>query len=184
MAGDLSLVPRRIDGVLLESVEGDLLAFDGVTLSRLSGATALVMTAVDGGRSVGDIASDLASATGRHVDTLLPEIDAAVDLLVGNGLIELVTRPSPATYRVPAYVGYCYDDDRIVLLDLRSGMRHAMDVAGSKLWDLLVSLGSLTAAITELERAFPASHAVGDEAARFAVELVDHGLLLRSTPAD
>ncbi|WP_217551052.1 hypothetical protein, partial [Pantoea sp. GbtcB22] len=82
-------------------VDGDMLAFDGSTLSRLTGTPATVLALVDGTRSVGAIAQAAA----------VPEEEALRELaaLESQALAE-PGAPAPAdTYRRPDHVGACHD---------------------------------------------------------------------------
>jgi hypothetical protein len=162
---DLNHVPHLGPDVVLEEVGDDVLAFDGETLTRLTGAAAAVSRAVDGIRSVADL--------NRAVGT---DVAEAIDLLVEHGLVEL-EKPSPGPhYRRPDHVGACIDGERVVLLDLATGDRHVLEGGGSTIWELVTSGHSLSAAITQLEDAYPGS-GVAEEATRLVEQLVGLGLL-------
>ncbi len=138
---ELNHVPHLGPDVVLENVGDDVLAFDGETLTHLTGAAAAVSRAVDGIRSVADL--------NRALGT---DVTEALDLLVEHGLVNL-EGPSPGRhYRRPDHVGACVDGDRVVLLDLATGDRHVLEGGGSTIWELVTSGLSLSSAIDELEQ--------------------------------
>ncbi len=167
---DLTGIPLLVPGVALQDVETDVLAYDGDTLTHLSGATAAVARAVDGVRSVADLARDL-------------DVDAAeaVDLLVGRGLVELGEPSSDQRYRRPDHVGACVDGGRVVLIDLRTGERHVLEAGGSAIWELVTCGHTSSSAAAELDRVHPGSGAA-HEAIRLVEQLVELGLLAATTP--
>ena len=163
---ELNHVPHLGPDVVLEEVGDDVLAFDGETLTRLTGAAAAVSRAVDGIRSVADL--------NRALGT---DVTEALDLLVEHGLVDL-EGPSPGPhYRRPDHVGACIDGDRVVLLDLATGDRHVLEGGGSTIWDLVTSGHSLSSGHRPSSRAPIRAPESREEATRLVEQLVGLGLL-------
>jgi hypothetical protein len=171
VAGELSLVPGLGPGVALHEVEGEVLVFDGATLSRLTGPPAAVARLVDGSRSVRAIAR----AAALPVEQVHEEL-ARLSSMAVVGLMSLAPEDG---YRRPDHVGACPDGDQVVLLDLRDGERHVLNPPAAAIWEALMATGSLAAAVAELAEAFPEASGVAGDTARFVTSLESQGLLER-----
>lgn len=161
----LNHVPHLGRGMLVQDVGDDVLAFDGETVTRLTGSAARVARAVDGIRALADLTRDLGEDVGE-----------AVDVLIDHGLVDL-QEPAPGQrYRRPDHVGACAESGRVVLLDLSTGDRHVLDGGGSTVWELVTSGLSVSSAIDELEQAYPGS-GTAEDATRLIEQLMSSGLL-------
>lgn len=173
-------IPRLAPGVSVESTGTDLLAFDGVTLSRLVGSLAVVAGLVDGLRSVKGIAQVVAVSSGRSGEDILWDVVAALDQLASHGLVQLHQSAHQPVVRCAQHVGWCEDGDRAVLVDLRSGERHALDAGGARTWQLLVTLGSTAAVAKRLSASYPDTPGLTEDIAHFTADLLERGLLERA----
>ena len=172
MAGDVSTLPRLTPGVAVQEVDGDVLVFDGRTLSRLTGTAAEVVRLVDGTRSLRAIAD--------ATDLREEQVQHELENLESQGVVE-PGAPAPVDgYRRPDHIAACPDREQIVLLDLRDGERHVLSPTASAIWQALTTTGSLSAAVTELERAFPGAPGLADDTERFVAALESQGLLERT----
>ncbi len=180
MAKMTSTILVVASGVTIERVGHDLLAYDGETLTRLSGSAAVVAALVDGFRSESQIVEEVSVSVGRPTPDVLPEVSSIVGQLVEKGLVTLESIPGPRDFRSPDHVGWCEDGERVVLLDLRNGERHSLDPAGAHAWKLLVTLGSTTGALEHLSTSYPDAPEIASDLAQFAADLVEHGLMQRA----
>jgi Coenzyme PQQ synthesis protein D (PqqD) len=158
VADHLSLVPRVVRGVAVQVIDDDVLVLAGEELTRLTGALAETMRQIDGARSV---RSD------------------EVDALVSRGILELVDGGPEPRYRRPGHVGVSEDPDVLVLLDLRTGERPVLGQPAAEVWRLLVSTGSVSATVAELELEFPDTPSLAADTAAFVSEMESQGLVER-----
>src|SRR4026209_2808116 len=121
-------------GGAVQVIDDDVLVLAGGVLTRLPGARARTMREVDGIRRV------------------RPE---EVDALVSRGILELVDGGPEPRYRRPDHVGMSQDPDVLVLLDLTPGARPVLGSPAAEVWMLLVTTGTVSATVAELELDFP-----------------------------
>ena len=167
MADSLSLVPRVMPGVAVQVIDDDVLLLAGEDLTRLTGSLAATMSNVDGFRSVQGIVDLVGSAS------------EAVDELVSRGTLELVDAGREPRYRRPDHVGVSEDPDVLVLLDLRTGDRPVLGSPAAEVWRLLVTTGTMSATVAELELEFPDTPSLAADTAAFVSELESQGLVER-----
>jgi hypothetical protein len=151
------VVARPAPGVELEDVGEEVLAYDGATLTLLSGAEVAVVRAADG---VSDVL----------------DVRVARDL-EDRGILTLTEPPTGERFRRPGHVGFCEDGDHVVLMDLRSGLQHVLSESAAEVWWLVLETGTLEDAVATLEESFPGEASVRDEAEAFVRDLVAKGLL-------
>jgi hypothetical protein len=155
----VGLVARPAPGVELEDLGDEVLAYDGATLTLLSGAEVAVVRAADG---VSDVL----------------DLPVARDL-EDRGVLTLTEPPPGERFRRPGHVGYCEDGDHVVLMDLRSGFQHVLSESATQVWLLVTETGSLDQAIAELQAAHPEATGITDDVARFVDGLIATKLLER-----
>jgi hypothetical protein len=141
----------------LQDVGDEVLAYDGATLTLLTGAEVAVVRAADGVRRV-------------------PHEEMARDL-EARGILTLSQPPPGERLRRPDHVGFCQDGDHMVLMDVRSGFQHVLSPSAAEAWWLVVETGSLEEAVATLEEAFPGEASVAEETTTFVRDLVARGLL-------
>ena len=157
MGAELSLVARPAPGVDLQDVGDEVLAYDGATLTLLSGAEVPVVRAADGVRAV----LDVGVARG----------------LEARGILEVAEAPAGVRYRRPDHVGFCEDGEHVVLIHLRTGFQHVLSETAAEVWWLVVETGTVEQAVATLEEAFPEAESLRAETAAFVRDLVAQGLL-------
>jgi hypothetical protein len=158
VADALTLVPRVMPGVAVQVIDDDVLVLAGGDLTRLTGALARTMREVDGIRRV------------RSEE---------VDALVSRGILELVDGGPEPRYRRPAHVGMIQDPDVLVLLDLTTGARPVLGSPAAEVWSLLVTTGTVSATVAELELDFPDTPSIAADTAAFVSEMESQGLVER-----
>ena len=158
MADALTLVPRVMPGVAVQVIDDDVLVLAGEDLTRLTGALARTMREIDGVRSVQS---------------------EEVDALVSRGILELVDAGPEPRYRRPDHVGVSEDPDVLVLLDLRTGERPVLGSPAAEVWRLLVTTGTVSATVAELELEFPDTPSLAADTAAFVTEMESQGLVER-----
>ena len=158
MADPLSLVPRVKLGVAVQVIDDDVLVLDGDELTRLTGALAATMRKIDGVRS---------------------DQSEEVDALVSRGIVELVDGGPKPRYRRPDHVGVSEDPDVLVLLDLTTGARPVLGSPAAEVWMLLVTTGTVSATVAELELEFPDTPSLAADTAAFVSEMESQGLVER-----
>jgi hypothetical protein len=162
VAHALTLVPRVRPGVAVQVIDDDVLVLAGGDLTRLTGALARTMREIDGVRRV----QSLADAD-------------AVDALVSRGILELVDGGPEPRYRRPDHVGMSEDPDVLVLLDLTTGARPVLGSPAAEVWRLLVTTGTVSATVAELELDFPDTPSLAADTAAFVSEMESQGLVER-----
>jgi hypothetical protein len=158
VADALTLVPRVRPGVAVQVIHDDVLVLAGGDLTRLTGALARTMREVDGIRRV------------RSEE---------VDALVSRGILELVDGGPEPRYRRPDHVGMSQDPDVLVLLDLATGARPVLGSPAAEVWMLLVTTGTVSATVAELELDFPDTPSLAADTATFVSEMESQGLVER-----
>jgi hypothetical protein len=158
VADALTLVPRVRPGVAVQVIDDDVLVLAGGDLTRLTGALARTMREVDGIRRV------------RSEE---------VDALVSRGILELVDGGPEPRYRRPDHVGMSQDPDVLVLLDLATGARPVLGSPAAEVWMLLVTTGTVSATVAELELDFPDTPSLAADTAAFVSEMESQGLVER-----
>jgi hypothetical protein len=158
VADNLTLVPRVMPGVAVQVIDDDVLVLAGGDLTRLTGALARTMREVDGIRRV------------RSEE---------VDALVSRGILELVDGGPEPRYRRPDHVGMSQDPDVLVLLDLATGARPVLGSPAAEVWMLLVTTGTVSATVAELELDFPDTPSLAADTAAFVSEMESQGLVER-----
>ena len=153
----VGVVARPAPGVELEDVGDEVLAWDGATLTLLSGAEVAVVRAADG---VSDVL----------------DVPVARDL-EDRGILALAEPPPGERFRHPRHVGFCEDGDHLVLMDLSNGFQHVLSESAAQVWWLVLETGTLEEAVATLEESFPGEASVRDEAEAFVRDLVAKGLL-------
>jgi hypothetical protein len=148
----------------LQDVGDEVLAYDGATLTLLTGAEVPVVRAADGVRRVPD--------------------EEVARSLEARGILTLSQPPPGERFRRPDHVGSCEDGDHVVLMDLRSGFQHVLSQSAAEVWWLVVETGTLEDAVATLEEAFPGEASVAAETAAFVRDLVARGLLEPVEPQD
>lgn len=171
MATDVNLLPRLAAGVTAQDVDGDVLTYDGHTLSRLTGRSATVARLVDGTRSV----TAIVRACGLAEADVLEELDG----LVTAGVTEPGSPVPDDGFRRPDHVGVCKDGEQVILLDLRDGERHVLSASAAAIWEALMETGSLGSAVAGLEAAYPDAPELGGDVAAFVSGLETQGLVER-----
>jgi hypothetical protein len=154
-------------GVAVQVIDDDVLVLAGEDLTRLTGSLAATMSKVDGVRSVQAVADLVGSAS------------EAVDQLVSRGILELVDGGPEPRYRRPDHVGVSEDPDVLVLLDLRTGERPVLGSSAAEVWRLLVTTGTVSATVAELELDFPDTPSLAADTAAFVTEMESQGLVER-----
>ena len=96
---DLSNRPDRVDGLLVERTENELLVFNDITgeAHALNGTATVVYDLCDGDTTLGDMVAPVAAATGLPADDQV--VALAIEELVDAGLIELAATGAPAIGR-------------------------------------------------------------------------------------
>ena len=151
-----------VPGVAVQAIDDDVLVLAGEELTRLTGSLPATMGKIDGVRSVRSLA------------------DAeAVDALVSRGILELVDGGPEPRYRRPDHVGVSQDPDVLVLLDLRTGERPVLGSPAAEVWRLLVTTGTVSATVAELELDFPDTPSLAADTAAFVSEMESQGLVER-----
>ena len=158
MADALTLVPRVVPGVAVQVIDDDVLVLAGEDLTRLTGALAQTIREIDGARNVRS-----------------EEVDALVSL----GILELVHAGPEPRYRRPDHVGVSEDPDVLVLLDLRTGERSVLGSPAAEVWRLLVTTGTMSATVAELELEFPDTPSLAADTAAFVTDMESQGLVER-----
>jgi hypothetical protein len=158
VADALTLVPRVMPGVAVQVIDDDVLVLAGGDLTRLTGALARTMREVDGVRRVRS---------------------EGVDALVSRGILELVDGGPEGRYRRPDHVGMSQDPDVLVLLDLTTGARPVLGSPAAEVWRLLVTTGTVSATVAELELDFPDTPSLAADTAAFVSEMESQGLVER-----
>jgi hypothetical protein len=153
----VTLVARAAPGVELRDMGEDVLAFDGSTLTLLSGTEVAVVRAADGIRPVRD------TEVVRSLET--------------RGLLVLTEPAAADRFRRPDDIGFCEDEGHLVLLDLRTGLQHVLSESASQIWLLVTRTGSVEQAITQLEATHPEATEVPGDVAMFVDQLVASRLL-------
>jgi hypothetical protein len=158
------VVARPAPGVELEDLGHEVLAWDGATLTLLSGAEVAVVRAADG---VSDVL----------------DVPVARDL-EDRGILALTEPPPGERFRRPRHVGFCEEGDHLVLMDLRSGFQHVLSASATQIWLLVTETGSLDRSIAELQAEHPAAMGMADVVAGFVDELIASQLLERVSRED
>jgi hypothetical protein len=115
----------------------------------------------------------------REVDGVRRVRSEGVDALVSRGILELVDGGPEGRYRRPDHVGMSQDQDVLVLLDLTTGARLVMGSPAAEVWRLLVTTGTVSATVTELELDFPDTPSLAADTAAFVSEMESQGLVER-----
>lgn len=89
-----------------------------------------------------------------------------------------------ATVRIPEDVVFRELDEEAVILNLESGMYFGLDDVGTRMWQLLDTLGSLRRTLEALETEFDApTERLASDLTEFVGRLQSRGLLLVSNHA-
>lgn len=174
------LRPRRNPAVDEIDVDGDVLLYDGQHLRLLAGTAAAIWRAIDGGRSAAEIAAMLAPIASDGAAAVEGSVIAFLAELADHSLIATSLAEASSRFVRREDIGYVADDGQTLLVDLRTGRRHALSVTGGRVWDLVLEHADPVAVVGALREEYadaPAS--LQAEVYELLEGLVEAGFLLR-----
>lgn len=130
----------------------EILVYDGEQLHLLRAEATRIWKRADGQMSAAQISADCAGGVAGRAEDVHRDVIEFLDRLVEQCLLVTSDAGAGTGYRHPAFVGYVQDGDHVLLVDLRSGRRQALNGTGSLVWKLICQHGD-PATVLQLVRA-------------------------------